>query len=425
MSSKYTEKKINALFVLCIVFAVSGIISAIAYFVHNHINLTGLKTEDLKYVRLMLFAGISIILISLFLVKKYVDKILTFLLGIIFVALSALPLDDYVKSQQVQLVNITVFSIFITTFLLVLSFCVIIFAFIFKREKTLALENDQRKEALEFEMNQYFDECEKDVNLLNLMAHYSIIDKNIELYEKLPIKDNEKEVIAEYKKRLLNEKQKHIKRVIINHYKIIYKGIEIKQLQLSEEIYSSSQDLKNYINRFANQFDEENQKISSMILERTNLIIAFIKKYINAYNPNIEHNIDSMNGHYFEKYCAYLLTVFGFVDVSVTRGSGDQGVDIIGKYNDLKYAIQCKRHSHKLGNTPIQEVAAGKNYYKCDGAIVITNNFFTDGAIDLAKANNVELWDRNKLMQLIFNADDQWDHLIEKTKIDFEKIDIV
>ena len=83
-----------------------------------------------------------------------------------------------------------------------------------------------------------------------------------------------------------------------------------------------------------------------------------------------------MNGQYFEKYCANLLISYGFVDVHITPGSGDQGVDIIGKYNNLKYAVQCKRYSSKLGNTPVQEVTAGKNYYQCECALVITNNFF-------------------------------------------------
>ena len=50
----------------------------------------------------------------------------------------------------------------------------------------------------------------------------------------------------------------------------------------------------------------------------------------------------------------------GFVNVEVTQGSGDQGVDILAQKDDVKYAIQCKRHKNPLGNTPVQEVNAGK-----------------------------------------------------------------
>ena len=49
--------------------------------------------------------------------------------------------------------------------------------------------------------------------------------------------------------------------------------------------------------------------------------------------------------------------------------------------------------------------------------MVITNNYFTDAAIQLAKANNVELWDRNNLMQVIYYTDSQWDELLEKIKL--------
>ena len=98
-----------------------------------------------------------------------------------------------------------------------------------------------------------------------------------------------------------------------------------------------------------------------------------------------------MDGQDFEKYCANLLTVFGFTGIVITKGSGDQGVDIVGNYNINKYAIQCKRYSKKLSNSHIQEVVAGKNFYKCQKALVLTNNYFTEGAIELANANDVEL----------------------------------
>ncbi|NER44825.1 restriction endonuclease, partial [Bacillus megaterium NBRC 15308 = ATCC 14581] len=41
-----------------------------------------------------------------------------------------------------------------------------------------------------------------------------------------------------------------------------------------------------------------------------------------------------------------------------------------------------------------------KNYYKADEVWVITNNYFTQPAINLAYANNVILIDRDSLIQL-------------------------
>ena len=112
-------------------------------------------------------------------------------------------------------------------------------------------------------------------------------------------------------------------------------------------------------------------------------------------------DFDNMEGHEFEHYCANVLRQNNFERVEVTRGSGDQGVDIIAYKDGLKYAIQCKNYSSHLGNTPVQEVFAGKTFYKCDVAVVMTNQTFTQGAIDLANATGVLLWDRYKLMNMI------------------------
>lgn len=113
---------------------------------------------------------------------------------------------------------------------------------------------------------------------------------------------------------------------------------------------------------------------------------------------------DGMEGHEFENYCADLLRKNGFVNVSVTPGSGDQGVDVIAEKEGVRYAIQCKCYSSALGNTPVQEVCAGKSMYNCHVGVVMTNNYFTAGAKQLAEKNEILLWDRDKLQQMIDSA---------------------
>ena len=113
---------------------------------------------------------------------------------------------------------------------------------------------------------------------------------------------------------------------------------------------------------------------------------------------------DGMEGHEFESYCADLLRKNGFVNVSVTPGSGDQGVDVIAEKEGVRYAVQCKCYSSALGNTPVQEVCAGKSMYNCHVGVVMTNNYFTAGAKQLAEKNGILLWDRDKLQQMIDSA---------------------
>jgi HJR/Mrr/RecB family endonuclease len=112
-------------------------------------------------------------------------------------------------------------------------------------------------------------------------------------------------------------------------------------------------------------------------------------------------NVDRMEGHEFEYFCAELLERCGFEAVTVTRGSGDQGVDILAFKEDIKYAIQCKNYSTPLGNKPIQEVFAGKTFYKCHVGVVMTNSTFTKGAIELADSVGVILWDKTRLDKMM------------------------
>ena len=121
-------------------------------------------------------------------------------------------------------------------------------------------------------------------------------------------------------------------------------------------------------------------------------------------SPNPMGKVDHMDGHRFEKYCATVLQKNGFINVSVTPGSGDQGVDVIAEKEGVRYAVQCKCYSSALGNTPVQEVCAGKSMYNCHVGVVMTNNYFTAGAKQLAEKNGILLWDRDKLQQMIDSA---------------------
>lgn len=115
--------------------------------------------------------------------------------------------------------------------------------------------------------------------------------------------------------------------------------------------------------------------------------------------------IDAMDGHTFENFVAALLRKLGYQNVEVTRGSGDQGVDVLADKEGVRYAVQCKCYSSDLGNTPVQEVNTGKVIYHCHVGVVVTNRYFTSGAKEAAKATGVLLWDRTKLQELVIQAE--------------------
>lgn len=124
-------------------------------------------------------------------------------------------------------------------------------------------------------------------------------------------------------------------------------------------------------------------------------------------NTSLEHiysisEIDNgMDGYQFEKFCGDILAKNGFSKIQVTQASADYGADIIAYKEGVKYAIQCKKYSSPVGISAVQEVIASKSMYDCHVAVVLTNNSFTNSAINLAEKNGVLLWGRDKLIPMM------------------------
>ena len=115
----------------------------------------------------------------------------------------------------------------------------------------------------------------------------------------------------------------------------------------------------------------------------------------------LQSEIDSMEGHDFENWCANLLHGCGFGSVEVTRGSGDQGADVIGFYRGERWAVQCKNYSAPVGNNAVQQVFSGARYYGCSRHAVMTNQTFTASAVELAVKTGTELIGRDELLSML------------------------
>lgn len=139
------------------------------------------------------------------------------------------------------------------------------------------------------------------------------------------------------------------------------------------------------------------------------LLVAAIIKYLirlwelkRLANSGID-DIDKMDGKTFEKYLEALFKKLGY-KVERTRYVGDYGADLVVWRNGTKTVIQAKRYKQKVGVKAIQEAVAAKGYYSCVKAMVVTNSFYTKQAIELAKANDVQLWDRNDLVKALLSV---------------------
>lgn len=112
-------------------------------------------------------------------------------------------------------------------------------------------------------------------------------------------------------------------------------------------------------------------------------------------------DVDFMDGYEFEELCAKIFRHMGYDYVEVTKGSGDDGVDVVAVRDGIRTAIQCKRYNSNLGKGCVQEVYAGKAMYNCQVGMVITNQYFTEGAKKLADANGILLRDRTWVIEQI------------------------
>lgn len=116
---------------------------------------------------------------------------------------------------------------------------------------------------------------------------------------------------------------------------------------------------------------------------------------------NIPQDFDLLEGHDFERFCAELLKKHGFLDVEVTKGSGDYGVDILAEKDGITYAIQCKCYTTPVGVAAVQQAYAGRDYYDCMVGAVLTNQYFTAPAVEAAKKLKILLWDRGYLESMM------------------------
>lgn len=106
-----------------------------------------------------------------------------------------------------------------------------------------------------------------------------------------------------------------------------------------------------------------------------------------------------LDGHEFEEWVARRLRDFGW-KADVTRGSGDQGIDVIGRVAGKTVGIQCKRYKAAVGNKAVQEAYAGMAYYRTNRAVVVTTSRFTKSAEQLAARTGVILIHATELKRL-------------------------
>jgi restriction system protein len=113
--------------------------------------------------------------------------------------------------------------------------------------------------------------------------------------------------------------------------------------------------------------------------------------------------IDQMSGDEFERRLAVLFRTLGY-SVTHTGKIGDWGADLVISKGGKRTVVQAKRYNKNVGVPAVQQAVTAKAKYDCTDAMVVTNSRFTAPARELARANAVELWDREQLIARLLQA---------------------
>lgn len=122
------------------------------------------------------------------------------------------------------------------------------------------------------------------------------------------------------------------------------------------------------------------------------------------------NDLELVSGYEFEHILAEILSrVEG--DATVTKASGDQGVDVVWFRDTTTVGIQAKAYNknNPVGNSAVQEIYTGATVrgseYSIDTPAVVTTSRYTDGAREAADNSDVILYGRSELKQWLSDAE--------------------
>lgn len=108
---------------------------------------------------------------------------------------------------------------------------------------------------------------------------------------------------------------------------------------------------------------------------------------------------DALSGSQFEHWVARLMRASGCHGVRVSGGAGDKGADVTGYAADgRRLVVQCKRYSNKVGSPDVQRFAGtAHQIHGADVALLVTTNYLTAQAADVARQCRIHVVDRDAL----------------------------
>ena len=113
--------------------------------------------------------------------------------------------------------------------------------------------------------------------------------------------------------------------------------------------------------------------------------------------------VDEMSGEHFEELLMEHFKKLGYI-AKMTARTADYGADLVLEKEDERIVVQAKRWKQNVGIAAVQQVVGAIKHYKASKGMVVSNSYFTSNAEKLARSNNIELWDRDQLVNFLSKA---------------------
>lgn len=153
---------------------------------------------------------------------------------------------------------------------------------------------------------------------------------------------------------------------------------------------------------------------------KIDIVLPLYERAIKEYQDYLDSNKDKINRsekieekikqlyalspREFEVWTAGLFEELGFNNVCLTPAIADGGVDITAEKDGQEIAIQCKKFEGIVGAPLMRDFLGAMQLYNIKKGFFVTTGVVGVGAEKVASIGNVEIYDRNNLMDLIDKA---------------------
>jgi hypothetical protein len=106
----------------------------------------------------------------------------------------------------------------------------------------------------------------------------------------------------------------------------------------------------------------------------------------------------------FEHECARLLKIAGYDRVTVTKASGDGGIDVIAECGGKRFAVQCKKYRGVIDPTDVRALAGVVAIGGYTGGIFMTTGALSQATREEAKLAGLTMYAGQQLVDLALRS---------------------